>query len=536
MEVALFLAVWAMALLAFFALDRRPAGDAEASQASVGARRVRRALGRDPARVGHDDRRLRPRLRARRVSGVASLRATCAELTRIAVPSIAVLALQSVANRAFTGEWSANGALVKLAVNNPYFGVDDKIDDYVFNLRYGLLRNVEYHFADFADFGAILPALAAAAVASKLTRRMASILMAQSASWLVLVAFNGQVRWQNERYTMPAVAWLIMAATLGITALVRRDPRAKPTFLVGTVLGALLVQLYGAVTRPHNTIPELRFTWRFALGFAAMAAILLRFRPVRVLVASAALVLFFQHQASKMRDQRWFFGRASRNIRDQHVTSGRTLKSALYPLLSANDGTFRMGRVQRMLLGDAGAIPYAADTPALDIIGLGGFHSFPFARADINGLASTIELMEYLPPSERPDVLVLYPSWWGSLPTFFSDAVLARFPVEGNVICGGYEDVVYRADWHLLNTGNDPREAPQGEAVKDEVDQADVLSEKRHAYTFVHGDNGWSELKVLADPADATKDLLDGGRRYEAEGKRSASSCGSSRRERRRTS
>jgi hypothetical protein len=123
--------------------------------------------------------------------------------------------------------------------------------------------------------------------------------------------------------------------------------------------------------------------------------------------------------------------------------------------------------------------------------------------------------MEYLPPAERPDVLVLYPSWWGELPTLFSDAVLARFPVEGNVICGGYEDVVYRADWHLLNTGNDPRALPPAEAVVDELDQADVLSERRHSYTFVHGDNGWTEMKVLADPTDPTKDMLDGGRRYE---------------------
>src|SRR6202041_3165492 len=63
--------------------------------------------------------------------------------------------------------------------------------------------------------------------------------------------------------------------------------------------------------------------------------------------------------------------------------------------------------------------------------------------------------------------------------------------------------------------GNDPRETPQGEAVKDEVDQADVLSEKRHRYSFARGNNGWTELKVLADPADRARDMLDGGRRFE---------------------
>ncbi len=51
--------------------------------------------------------------------------------------------------------------------------------------------------------------------------------------------------------------------------------------------------------------------------------------------------------------------------------------------------------------------------------------------------------------------------------------------------------------------------------MKDEVDQADILSERRHGYSFVHGNNGWTELKVLADPSDASRDLLDGGRRFE---------------------
>ena len=63
---------------------------------------------------------------------------------------------------------------MKLAINNPYLTADAKLDDYLFNLRYALLRNVEYHFADFAavrrdrSLRSRQPA-----VASKLTRRMA---------------------------------------------------------------------------------------------------------------------------------------------------------------------------------------------------------------------------------------------------------------------------------------------------------------------------------------------------------------------------
>ena len=72
-----------------------------------------------------------------------------------------------------------------------------------------------------------------------------------------------------------------------------------------------------------------------------------------------------------MRDQIWFFGRASRNIRDQHIVAGRMLKE------------MDAGRV---LVGDAGALLYASDRPGIDLIGLGGYHDLPFARAGVHGL------------------------------------------------------------------------------------------------------------------------------------------------------
>ncbi len=514
MEVALFLGVWSLALVAYFHVKNqaRPGGARSRAAWLLGLAGALMVLTRPESVTTIALFGLACALPRWRLFGT---RATVAELARVGFPSVFVIAAQSLANRAFTGEWSANGALVKLALNNPYFGATEKLDDYAFNLHYAVLRNVEYHFADLAPYGVIIPALAAAAVAAPRTRRMALLLCAQAAAWMVIVSLNGQVRWQNERYTMPAVAWLILAAALGVSALVRSGSRARPTFVVTTLLGALLVQLHGVVSRPPNTAPNLQHGWLFAFALATACALALRLQAVRVLAVAAALVLAHDHQESKMRDQKWFFGRASRNIRDQHITTGRWLKTTPLPIVPRPDGSWGDALAERVLLGDAGAIPYAADFPALDIIGLGGFHSFPFARAGVNGLASTIELMEYVPPKDRPQVMAIYPSWWGILPTWFSSGVLARFPVEGNVICGGYEDVVYRADWHLLGTGNDPREAPQGEAVRDELDAADVLSEKRHAYVSAQPAGGYTELKILADPADAKLDMLDGGRRME---------------------
>src|SRR5262249_52686469 len=157
---------------------------------------------------------------------------------------------------------------------------------YFFNLQYAVLRNVEYHFADNAAFGILVPALAFAALAAPRTRRVALLLALQAAGWLVLVAMNGQVRWQNELYTMPAVAWILMMAALGVSALMRRDQR--PNVLVAAVAGALLAQLYGICTRPPNTLPWFRYAWTSTLVLGLAVALLLRLWPLRVACVLAA--------------------------------------------------------------------------------------------------------------------------------------------------------------------------------------------------------------------------------------------------------
>ncbi|MCW5831161.1 MAG: hypothetical protein KIS78_01730 [Labilithrix sp.] len=58
------------------------------------------------------------------------------------------------------------------------------------------------------------------------TRRIAIVLWAQIVGWVLFVALNGQVRWQNERYVMPAVAWMLVLAALGVSVALRE--RAAP--------------------------------------------------------------------------------------------------------------------------------------------------------------------------------------------------------------------------------------------------------------------------------------------------------------------
>jgi len=379
-------------------------------------------------------------------------RAALATVLRVAIPGALVLLAQTAANRLLTGEWAANGAIAKLALNNPYFTARQKWDEYRHFFEYVIYRNTEHHFSEVWPWGWLVPAVAAVPLVPKRTRAVALLLWVQVIGWLMLVSFNGQVRWQNERYTMPAVAWLFLLAAMGL---------------------ALLFRPSGSDT------PRARAMW-----------------AGRSAVALSAMALYAIHQLPNLRDQIWFFGRASRNIRDQHLVAGRLLA--------------QMG-AQRVLVGDAGALIYASDRPGLDLIGLGGYHDLPFARAAVHGIGASLELIERMPPKERPDVMALYPSWWGDLPAIFGQRV-TEVPVAGNVICGGAEKVIYRADWSSFDRQGRPRTLRPGEVVVDEVDVADLVSEKAHGYAFPRPDAGFVDFRVLEDTSDRTRDLFDAGR------------------------
>ncbi|WP_232379357.1 hypothetical protein [Polyangium fumosum] len=385
------------------------------------------------------------------------LRAAFATLLRASIPGAIVAVAQAVANRLFTGEWAAAGAIVKLALNHPYMNGEQKLDEYLSHLKYVVLRNTQHHFADWIPgqnlpWGWVVPLVALIPFFSKKTRRIAAMLWAQVVGWLLLVSLNGQVRWQNERYTMSAVAWLFILAAMG--------------------LGVLLM-------------PALEATRR-ARGLLAL----------RIAIACGVVVLYGVHQAPNMRDQIWFFGRASRNIRDQHVVAGKVLAER---------------KAKRVLVGDAGALMYASDLPGLDIIGLGGYHDLPFARAGVNGLGATIELLERIPPEDRPDHMAIYPSWWGDLPGLFGRR-LVGVPVVGNVICGGAEKVIYKADWSALDRNGWPRTQREGERVIDELDVGDLVNEKAHGYNFPRPGMGFVVHRVLPEPGQRLRDLFDAGR------------------------
>ncbi|MGC4091963.1 MAG: hypothetical protein QM756_29580 [Polyangiaceae bacterium] len=452
MEVALFLALWVLAYIAYDDLllydgtdgprdvQRRAAllGAASGLVAATRPEGITAVGVLTLAAVWHVWRRRG----ARSAIGVGVL---------ASVPALLVLVAQSAANRYFTGETTAAGALVKLELHHPYLDARAVWDSWLFFIKYQVLRVTQYHFTDQAAYGWLAWAFALAALCFERTRRPALLLWATALAWVLMVATNGQVRWQNERYTMPAVAWLIGAACLGICALLTYAYEQR---------GRIRSGLIGGVT-------------------------------------VGCVGLFLIHQAPRYREQLWFFGRAARNIFDQHVQAALVLRDQVSP------------QPKRVLVGDAGAIPYVSDLPALDIIGLGGYHGMPFARATRMHVGAALELIERLAPDDRPDMLALYPGWWGDFPSWFGH-VVGSVPVRGNVVCGGAAKVLYRPDWSSLASSGRPFSLTAGERVLDSLDQADLISEREHDYHLA-GAPGFVSMELIENPVDR-QPLWDAGR------------------------
>jgi hypothetical protein len=457
MEVALFLALWGGALIAWDDLRRGPPGLAAPRRTLHPAL----ILGLWGALVvatrpeGATTVALFGLSAAWTVSRRSRVSRGLAVLALSGAPAALVLVGHAVANRHFTGETTAAGALVKLELHHPYLKPEEVWQLYKFHVDYQLRRVTEYHLATPGHFGWIAWYLAGFALLPKATRGAAVLLWLSAASWVLTVGTNGQVRWQNERYTMPALAWLLLAASLGAGGLA--------TLTIGLGRRALATRVLG-------------------LG-----------------VAGAALGLFAWHQAPRFREQVWFFGRAARNIRDQHVQTGRLIRHVLQP------------PIKRVLVGDAGAIPYAADVPALDVIGLGGFRGLPFARASRLGVGAALELIERLPDADRPDLLALYPSWWGDFPRWFGERV-GEVPVAGNVICGGASKVLYRPRWDRFEGSGAPTDLAAGQRVVDALDVADLVDERAHGMQLSAPRAGVVGMKLLEHPRERSRELWDAGR------------------------
>jgi hypothetical protein len=449
MEVALLLGVWSLAVVAWDDLRVRGSGPSASlfrGAVALGAAGFLLCSTR-PEAIGAQGVLVVTALWPARKQPKSALLAAAIALT----PSLLLLVAHSLANRTFTSDSSAAGALVKLEVYDPFMPRLQMLQKWWYFFTWQIKHITHYHLSYTWYLGWALWLLAGYALWAKRTRAVATMLWLTLLAWLCLVALNGQVAWQNTRYAMPTVICLVCCAALGA-------------------------------------------------GVAFAESSWSSFKSMRHASAAALLLCIFAwQQEPRFVDQLWFFGRASRNIYDQHVQAGRKLRDEFRPQPS------------RVLVGDAGAIPYISDLPALDIIGLGGFRGLPFARATRQNVAAGIELIERLRASDRPDILAIYPSWWGDFPLWFGER-LDEVPVRGNVICGGASKVLYRPRWELFNHSEEPFAAKSGERRVDGVDMADLVSERTHRYALSNGMTPRILMKLLANPLRPREDMWDAGR------------------------
>ncbi len=293
----------------------------------------------------------------------------------------------------------------------------------------------------------------------------------------------------REELGWPGLGLLALAAV----ALFSRERRSVAAACLASAFAWVLVVTLNSNAPFHNFryyVPALMLVMVSAgSGAAALANGLRRAHGaaiVSVLVACGA-VLF----GARFRTQTTHFRRSTANIRDQQIEIGKRLRA-------------RLAKGERVLLGDAGAIPFVSHRPAIDALGLGGYRGIPFARAALHGEAATVELIERLAPAQRPAYLALYPNWFAVITSRFGVEV-DRVTLTDNVICGGPSKVIYRAEWGALDV---PHSAP--EDVLDEIDIADVVSERAHSYASPAPYGGWTTLEILTDSDGARR--FDGGR------------------------
>jgi hypothetical protein len=281
--------------------------------------------------------------------------------------------------------------------------------------------------------------------------------------------------------------WLGLALpSLAGVAVASRRTRALALVCVLGALGWTLLVAWNDAARFQNFryfMPALALVLFAATLGLSVLAVTRRLARVGLVVAVVGVAT----AASGLRTQARFFADASANVHDQQVEVGRRLAARMPPDAS-------------VLVGDAGAIPYLSGRHAVDALGLGGFHGRPFARAGILGEGATIELIEQMPPNERPRFMALYPNWFGGITSTFGHEV-DRVSLAQNFVCGGLTKVIYEADWSALAddaTSEDGDGARFGNVVE-ALDVADIESERDHSYESPAPLGGWTAFDVRLD-------------------------------------
>lgn len=251
----------------------------------------------------------------------------------------------------------------------------------------------------------------------------------------------------------------LLLALVGLGLAPRRDRGKAYALLAGAVYLTLLVSL--------NATARYQAFRYYVPALLCLFALVIRGAYVWPRFGALAGLGLVALCAPKLPVFRSHFERSAANIRDQQIEVGLRLA----------------GSDARLLVGDAGAIPYFSGRPAIDALGLGGYRGLGFVRAATHGEAATLELLQHLPVAERPTHLALYATWFPELTRHFGRELFAVH-LDDNVICGAPTKTVYRADWSHLGEHVPELLVPVGAPAHliDTIDFADLESEQAHRY------------------------------------------------------
>ena len=174
----------------------------------------------------------------------------------------------------------------------------------------------------------------------------------------------------------------------------------------------------------------------------------------------------------------------------------------------------------RVGVHDIGSLRYLGQRATYDLIGLATAHA---AIAWRHGAGSVFELMEHSPM--RPDYFAIYPDiffipYLAATDLFAEELFRVETPDYSGVTSAGYTQGIWRADWHLADSGEqfyqpDVLERTAGFKPVDTLDVADLDDEAAHSVKWWHDarPSGWpTEVWQLTYRDLLEREVLDGGR------------------------
>lgn len=285
-----------------------------------------------------------------------------------------------------------------------------------------------------------------------------------------------------ERASIPI---LLGAALLPIAAIRRRVP-LHAVFVAMVALGALIPCTY--LSFLWN---RLRYIWPFSPAWFVLVAcfareagdLARRFGPRLTFVTPLLMGGFAGALALKLPWTVQDLAQSASAISRQQVALGRWAAEHL-------PAGARIG------VNDTGAIAYFGERRTFDVVGL---TTEGEARYWIAGAGSRFEHYEKLPRERLPTHFMVYPHWMACAPVL--GAELTRATVTDQSILGGVTMVAHEARWDLLGSGALPIAPPAGLALTDEIDIADIESERAHAFDLTGASDGDCQA-ILAAPEE----------------------------------